>query len=325
MTISMRALAAAVGVSVGTVSRALKHQGGVSPETRQRVFQQAAALGYDLGRLEPAPLRKVLFLLHSQHTRSSAVPFYSAVEQGARDVCTPMGIELQPFTVKHSSSIRRQLLLQEADAILAVGFLEPETLAIAQALGKPMTLIDSSAPGLPSVNPDNLAGTQALTAQLLAQGYQRIAFLCGSLAHYSIRLRERGYRQALFNAGRLADPALEGLIPPGLDLAAGVQHVLRQWLAGINPPDAIIAYNDACALEVLRQLRSHGIRVPQQIAVAGFDNIPSAADAGLTTVAVDQAALGISGMRQLLELARHQATRDSLHAVRVLQRASTTR
>ncbi|MBM5571612.1 MULTISPECIES: LacI family DNA-binding transcriptional regulator [Deefgea] len=324
MSISLRALAQAAGVSIGTASRALKHQAGVSEQQRQHVQQLAAKLGYDISRLQRAPIRRILFLLHAQHTTANATPFYAEVERGARLACLEKGIELQPFSVNANSSIRRQLLQQEADAILCVGFIEPETLAVVQALGKPTTLIDASAPQLASVNPDNQAGTRLMTAQLIAQGRQRIAFLSGSLAHHSIRLRERGYREALFQAGRLADPALEALIPPGLDLVQGTRLALNELMNLATPPDAIIAFNDACALIVQAECKAHGMTLPDDMLIAGFDDIAAAEAAQLSTVAVDKAALGAAGVAQLLAAAERPDVSEILHPVKLILRGSTS-
>ena len=323
MSISLRALAQAAGVSIGTASRALKHQAGVSEQQRQHVQQLAAELGYDISRLQREPIRRILFLLHAQHTTANATPFYAEVERGARLACLEKGIELQPFSINANISIRRQLLQQEADAILCVGFIEPETLAVVQALGKPTTLIDASAPQLASVNPDNQAGTRLMTAQLIAQGRQRIAFLSGSLAHHSIRLRERGYREALFQAGRLADPALEALIPPGLDLVQGTRLALNELMNLAAPPDAIIAFNDACALIVQDACRERGMTLPDDMLICGFDDIAAAEAAQLSTVAVDKAALGAAGVAQLLAAAEHQEIADALHPVKLILRGST--
>lgn len=323
MSISLRELADAAGVSVGTASRALKHQGGVSEATRQKVIALAAALGYDRERLQREPLRRVLLLVHHTHATAATSPFYAAIIAGAQTACDKQGIALQPFTTNASGSIRRQIMQQEPDAILCAGFIEPDVLEVIKALGKPLALIDTSAPGLPGVNPDNREGARQMTAALIRAGRQRIAFLSGSLAHHSIRLRERGYRQALFEAGRLADPALEALIAPGVELARGTETALAELLALPERPDAIVAFNDACALILLAACRQRGLRVPEDIAIAGFDDIPAAAPAGLSTVQVDKAALGAAGVAALLAAAEHLPASETLHPVRLLLRSST--
>ncbi|AOY01415.1 LacI family DNA-binding transcriptional regulator [Jeongeupia sp. USM3] len=300
-SISIRELAAAAGVSVGTASRALKHQQGLSAETRDRVLQLAAELGYDTGRLKREPVRRILVLLHSQHPADS--PFYAALLDGARARCAQAGIALQVRSLGLSRPVRRQVLECEPDALLCVGFFEPELIHAIARLGKPLALADLCAPGLAAVNPDNQQGAYVATQHLLAAGRKRIAFLSGPLAHYSIRLRERGYRQALFDAGVLADPGLEALIAPGLDVATGAAQAMRELLALPMPPDAVFAYNDTAALVALQVCRDAGLRVPDDIAVIGFDDIAAAAAAGLTTLAVDKAALGRAGIELLLNQA----------------------
>lgn len=323
MSISLRELAQAAGVSVGTASRALKHQGGVSEATRQQILGLAQTLGYDIARLQAKPIERILFLMHADHATAEAAPFYAEVRRGAELACVQQGIELKPFSINASSSIRRQVLQQQVDAILIVGYIEPATLAAIQSLGKPLSMVDTAAVQIPSVNPDNQAGAYAMTQALIAAGRQRIAFVSGSLAHHSIRLRERGYRLALFDAQRLADPTLEAVILQGLTLQAGVEQVLDQLLSLPSPPDAIVAYNDLCALEIRAQLQMRGLAVPSDIALAGFDDITAASTARLSTIAVDKVALGSAGIAQLLQHANHQRVRDELHAVNLILRHST--
>ncbi|WP_273432590.1 LacI family DNA-binding transcriptional regulator [Chitinibacter tainanensis] len=323
MSISLRQLAQAAGVSVGTASRALKHQGGVSEQTRQQILHLAAELGYEITRLHTEPIQRVLFLMHPEHATAAAAAFYADVQTGAAAACQPAGITLQPFSLNPALSVRRQIQQQEVDAILVAGFIEPSTLSAVQALGKPLAMVDTAAVNLPSVNPDNQAGAYAMTQALIAAGRQRIAFVSGSLAHHSIRLRERGYRLALFDAQRLADPQLEVLIPAGLSLAQGVQRALTQLLALPQPPDAIVAYNDVCALEIMAQLHARGIEIPTEIAVAGFDNIAAAARHQLSTVGVNKALLGRAGIQQLLAHTQHHPVQDELHPVELILRHST--
>ncbi|WP_432722156.1 LacI family DNA-binding transcriptional regulator [Jeongeupia wiesaeckerbachi] len=319
-SISIRELAAAAGVSVGTASRALKHQQGLSADTRDRVLQMADELGYDTGRLKREPLRRILVLLHSQHPIDS--PFYAPLLAGTAARCRDAGIAMDVRSLDPTRPVRRQVLEAEPDALLCVGFFEPELIHTVGRLGKPLALADLWAPGLAAVNPDNQQGAYLATRHLIATGRKRIAFLSGSLAHYSIRLRERGYRQALFDAGLLADPALEALIAPGLDVDTGAALAMRELLALPEPPDAVFAYNDAAALVALQTCRDAGLAVPGDIAVVGFDDIAAAAPAGLTTLAVDKAALGRAGVDLLLNQAGEG---NRLQPVSLIVRTSTAK
>jgi DNA-binding LacI/PurR family transcriptional regulator len=143
------------------------------------------------------------------------------------------------------------------------------------------------------------------------------------LAHYSIRLRERGYRQALFDAGILADPTLEALIPPGMDIATGTPIAMRELLALPQPPDAVFAYNDATALVAMQVCRDAGLRVPKDIAFVGFDDLGAAAEAtpALTTLAVDKTSLGREAMSLLLD--ESLADQQRLLPVKLIVRESS--
>ena len=87
MSITFRDLAAATGLSIGTISRALKNQDGLSEETRRQVLKAAQDLGYDFGRLKQPRLRRVTFLLHRQHNTLAGSSFYSPVLHGVEEAC----------------------------------------------------------------------------------------------------------------------------------------------------------------------------------------------------------------------------------------------
>ncbi len=302
MSVNIRDLARAAGVSVGTVSRALKQQPGLSALTRERIVHLAETMGYDQARLRREPIRKVLCLLHFSHGDPLTNPFYSEVIHGVQLYCLEQRLTCTVMSLIPGKPVKRQVMQHEPDAVVCIGFFEPETLAVLQSLGKPHILSDMHAPDWPAVNTDNQQGAWLATRHLIDSGRKRIAFLSGSLAHYSIRLRERGYRQALFDAGILADPSLEALIPPGMDIASGAPVAMRELLSLPQPPDAVFAYNDAAALAAMQVCRDAGLRIPQDIAFVGFDDLGAAVAANppLTTLAVDKTSLGYEAMSLLL-------------------------
>jgi DNA-binding LacI/PurR family transcriptional regulator len=302
MAVRVRDIAQQAGVSVGAVSRALKGQPGLKEATRTRIVEVARRLGYDFSRLQSSPIKRVLFVLHRQHNIALALPFYSAVLLGAESACRERGIVLSVLATSPADSLAAAIRLHEPDAFLCAGFMEPERLALLKASGKPVVLADLWQPGLAAINPDNQQGGYLATRHLIDLGRRRIAFLTRSLAHFSLREREKGYRQALFEAKILNDPALEVVAPPGDDSEQGLAQAVRQLLALPVPPDALFACNDAVALIALRVCREAGIRVPEQLAIVGFDDIEAAAQVvpGLTTLAVDKAALGRQAVGMLL-------------------------
>ncbi|HET7795469.1 MAG TPA: LacI family DNA-binding transcriptional regulator [Rhizobacter sp.] len=300
--ITVRDIALAAKVSIGTVSRALKNQRGLSDETRRHVREVARQLGYDPARLRSAKARRLVFMVHRQHSSFSLNPFFSQVMQGVEEACRDFGVVPTVLSPGPADPVRHLLRMHEPDAVIAAGFFETEIVELLRGMELPLALVDFWLPGCRSVNPDNQHGGYLATRHLLQRGHQRVAFLAGSLAHFSIRERERGYRRALFEAGVLADPDLEVVAPPGLDTASGAEAAMRELLKLRKRPDAVVAYNDMAALAAIRVCEAAGLRVPDDIAFVGFDDIPAAAygSVGLTTLRVDKEALGRTGVEMVM-------------------------
>ena len=162
---------------------------------------------------------------------------------------------------------------------------------------EPLVLIDMKLRGYSSVNPDNHMGGYLATQHLISLGRERIAMISGSLGHYSIRERNRGYRQALYEAGMLADPRLETCLPDGVDLETGAYEAMQALLDQPHPPDAVFCYNDAAALVAMRACLAAGKTVPHDISIVGFDDIPGAVlgHRPLTTLRINKKELGALG------------------------------
>lgn len=302
MGTTIRDVAQAANVSIGTVSRALKNQPGLSETTRARIVEIAHRMNYDPTQLRPR-IKRLTFLLHRQHNNFATTPFFSHVLHGVEDACRERGIVPSLLTTGPTDDVIRQMRPHAPDAIAVAGFMEPETLEALAATGRPLVLIDIRAPGLRSINVDNAGGAALAMHHLFASGRRRVAFIGGSLAHYSIAQRALGYRRAFFDAGMLFDPSLELSIDTSLGPDAGAANAMRQLLdAGGALPDAVFAYNDAAALAAMRVCIERGMRVPEDIAFVGFDDIPAAAHAAppLTTLAIDKEALGRQGVELLL-------------------------
>ena len=215
MPVTIRDVAEASGVSISTVSRALKNQRGLSDETRRMIRQVARDIGYNAARLRGAKARQLAFMVHRQHSHFSTNPFFSDVLHGVEEACRRFGIVPTLLTCGPTDPIREQLRMHEPDMILAAGYFESEVLQMVAGLELPIALIDFSQGDLPSVNPDNAVGGYMATRHLLDIGRKRVAYIAGSLAHVSILERAQGYRRALFEAGILADPELEVVAPTG--------------------------------------------------------------------------------------------------------------
>ena len=324
MTVTIRDLARAAGCSIGTVSRALKNQPGLAEPTRARILSTARELGYDFGRLRLGAIRRIVFLLHQQHNTLSSSPFYSPVLQGAEQACRRAGVTLSFSVVHPGEPVAELVRAQQPDAILCAGYFEPELVAVLRDSGKPLALVDMHLPGFSSVNPDHHLGGYLATRHLIRTGRRRIAMIAGSLAHYSIHQRARGYRKALFEARMLADPELEAQVPASGEPLQGVREATRALLARTPRPDALFCYNDSAALAAMQVCLDAGLKVPADIAIVGFDDIGAAAQAipPLSSIAIDKEALGAAGVALLLDKAGASPTEHTLPVQLIVRESS---
>lgn len=168
--VTIRDIAKASGLSIGTVSRGLRQQPGLSAQTRQTVLDWAAQLGYDLSQLRRQRVRRVGFLLHSQHNTLASSPFFSSVLHGAEAVCRREGLTLSFIVAGPTDRVIDQARVQQLDAYLCAGYFEPEILDSLRRTGKPMVLVDMHRHGIPSVNPDHQHGAFQATSHLLRTG-----------------------------------------------------------------------------------------------------------------------------------------------------------
>ncbi|GAA3997649.1 LacI family DNA-binding transcriptional regulator [Deinococcus rubellus] len=301
--VSLADIAAREGVSVGSVSRALRSVGGVSPETRERVLRAAEELGYDLGNLHPAPITRLGVLIHRGDNALSNNLFYSAVLHGAEIACRTHKLAMTYTTAGPGDDLSALVVEQQIDGLLCVGYFEDELLSDLRATGKPLVLVDHFAPGLPSVNSDNFGGAYAATAHLLKLGRTRVAFLSGQREHYSIAERRRGYQAALADAGVTYEPELDVTRQPP-ELESGTGAAMQALLALPQPPNAVFAFNDATAALAMAACQEAGLNVPRDVSFAGFDDVQTAAHfrPPLTTVRVDREALGARGLELLMSV-----------------------
>ena len=301
--VTIRELAQAAGVSIGTVSRALKGQPGLSEQTRAQVMEVAQQLGYDTAKLRTGKPRRMLFL-YSRHMGSLASnPFYSYVLHGAETACREAGVPLSLMSVVAGDDVAGQVRRHEADALLGAGYMDPEVMEAIRQCDLPLVLVDHFHPGVRSINDDNLLGGWLATKHLLDGGAQRVAAIFGPLAHYSTSLRAKGFRRALFEAGRLFDPDYEVTLDPALDYRDAGRDAMRRLLAWPAPPEAVFAYNDSTAMHAIEYCHEQGLRVPEDVRFIGYDDIEAAArfKPPLSTVKMDKEALGQLAARALIE------------------------
>ncbi|WP_446210315.1 LacI family DNA-binding transcriptional regulator [Micromonospora sp. IBSANI012] len=279
MPITIADVATRAGVSKTTVSRVLNGKGEVHVRTADRVRAVINALGY-------VPSARAVGLARGR-TRVVGMlvpaltwPWMGEVLQGAADVVEAEGYGMLLFTcTQGDESMRRfasQVSAKSFDGLLVV---EPEgTLDYITELherGLPVILIDDRGhqPGFPSVRTTNESGARAAAAHLLAHGRKRPLVVTGLSRFGCTRERLAGFADGYADAGLPIDPAL--VVEGDFTFECGRVAVERLLADGV-PFDAVFAHNDLSAAGALQALRDAGRRVPDDVAVVGFDDLPLA-------------------------------------------------
>lgn len=316
-------LARIAGVSKTTVHRALNGTGRISEETRKRIVALAEETGYRPNRLARG-LRQSRTGLIGVVVPGIHGPFYARVLEGLekelQDVDHRVLLTLSAGSIKREHELVESLLDTRVDGlIIASEDTSPDYYRRLMAQGKPIVFFDRAVPGLSAdlVATDHFQGGVLLAEHLMELGYRCPAFLSFSNTPTrtgSIEDRWCGFRSVFRNAAILDYPFvanakkyLEG--HPELDEPDSFSLLCRYAVAGAMEPivdfpyDCVFAQYDHFALAVIDALRASGRRVPEDVAVVGFDNqdFCEYADPALTTVSQPLAEIGALAARRLLQ------------------------
>jgi DNA-binding LacI/PurR family transcriptional regulator len=302
---TIRDVARHARVGVGTVSRVLNDSPLVSAAARERVRRTIDELGY-----RRSSTARNLSLGRTQ-TIGVVAPFFtsgSVLERlrGVVDRLRQHGeYDLLLFDVEtltqRTDAFRKFARSDRVDGLLIMSLRPTDSeVASMQREGLAAVLVDVSHPALASVVIDDVRGGQIATEHLLKKGHTRVGFVGDApspLGFTSSEQRRRGFNRALGRAGIESTKALQQRGPHGRDEA----YELAERLLGLpEPPTAIFAASDVQAMGVLEAARANSLRVPEDLAVIGFDDIEVAATLGLTTVRQPLRETGSRGAELLL-------------------------
>ncbi|MEZ4769377.1 MAG: substrate-binding domain-containing protein [Caldilineales bacterium] len=266
------------GVSPVTVSRVLNRVGNVNVDTQRRVEKAIEELGY-----VPSGVAKSL---RSKRTNSLALilpdiqnAFWTTVARGVEDAAQSQGYSV--FLCNTDENPAKQLryldvvVSQRVDGVMIAPFgSDGDDLALLRTRNTPTVVIDRliSDWDVDSVIGDSLSGARALTSHLTSLGHRRIAVLSGPAGTATATERVAGYRIALAETGIEADPRL---VRFGEFKSISGEHMMAQVLDSGVEPTAVFAANNAIAMGVLDELERRGLRVPQDLALVCFDDLPN--------------------------------------------------
>jgi LacI family repressor for deo operon, udp, cdd, tsx, nupC, and nupG len=303
---SINAVAERAGVSIATVSRVLNDSKPVGRETRERVEAAVAELGFRasaFGRNLARARSNLLLVL----VPDLANPFYAQIVQGVESVARQRGYKIiladtAGDPLPHTTGLDA-VHDRLADGVISLAHVD-ESEPVLEALRRvPWVACSEYIPdsGIPYVSIDHRQAAVDAVQYLLNRGHRRIALIAADETFRWARQRHEGYAEALARAGVPIDPALVRIVP-GTDFALGAQEA-GALLSLQSPPTAVFAVSDTLAIGAIKALRRAGRRVPDDIAVVGFDNIPLSEvfEPGLTTIGQPMRELGAAATEMLLE------------------------
>ncbi|GAA2343828.1 LacI family DNA-binding transcriptional regulator [Saccharopolyspora halophila] len=302
---SLKDVAARAGVSIKTVSNVLNDRPHISAGTRERVQQAVTELDY-----RPNPAAKLL-----KNARTGIIAL------AVPDIELPYFAELAAAVQRAAERIGRTVLLDqtggdpEKELMAAKGFrahlidglilsplaLQPEQLREC-ASSRPTVLLGERFydAAVDHIAIDNITAGRQAVQHLLSRGFRRIAMI-GEDDFYRgpVALRKQGYLEALTAAGIEPDPVL--MRPAGHFRRFDGMRAMDELLAAGTPFDAVFAFNDTLALGAMRSLADHGLRVPEDLAVVGFDDIEEGrySTPRLTTVSPDKTGIAELALERL--------------------------
>ncbi|MGC0206978.1 LacI family DNA-binding transcriptional regulator [Streptomyces levis] len=309
-TPTLEQVAALAGVGRGTVSRVVNNEAGVRESTRRAVQRAIAELGYvpNLAARSLAGRRAdaVALVMTERDWRLFGEPFFSETVTAVGDALAETSVQLLLTLVR--TDAERQRFVEYArggrvDGVLLMSVRAEDRLPdmLADA-GLPTVLLGrrSGDEQITYVDADNVGGAREAVAHLVAGGRRAIAAITGPLDMYVARCRLRGYRQALEQAGL---PAPASLTVEGDFTEASGRRAMTELLERHPEVDAVLAASDTMASGALAVLRAAGRRVPDDVAVIGFDDFELArhTDPPLTTVRQPLEQIGRTMVRLLLE------------------------
>ncbi|HEU4740960.1 MAG TPA: substrate-binding domain-containing protein [Meiothermus sp.] len=323
--VTLSDVARAAGVSPSTVSRVINGTARVKPHKRDAVLKAIERLHYHPNILAKG-LAQGRSLTIGVITQEISSPFYGEMLKGVEQA-----LEETPYhpifasghwRADQEEAALKVLVARQIDALVVMDGSVPEDRLLELVKTMPVVVVGRKIPGLRCLGIDNVRGAYEGTQHLIELGHRRIAHIAGPQSHPDAIDRLKGYQRALEDAGIAFDPALvvEGdyLEPSGL---LAVEALLARGALFT----AIFAANDQMAYGANVALYRRGIRVPQDVSLVGFDDLPSSSyfTPPLTTVRQPGLEMGWEAARMVLDLLEGRRYTPKTLSTRLMVREST--
>lgn len=278
----------------------------VADETRERVLDAIRRLDYHpnaMARgLNRGQMHTVGVLFGNVDQAVITNTYAAAVVEGVLAASAEAHYSVTLFTSRWEDAGRSAFRDRRTDGVLVVAPLSvSDVVSGLAALGSPLVVVSapSGVTGVPYVDIDNLAGGRLAGEHLLALGHTRVAFLGGTEQHADVPIRREGFLQAMAAGGVSIPPQY---LPEGSYDIPKAHRIARALLTLPDRPTAVFAGNDTVAVYLMEAARELGLRVPQDLSLVGFDDLPAATliSPALTTVRQPLREMGVLATRLLI-------------------------
>ena len=302
--VTIQDVAKTAGVSISTVSRVLNGKTDVANDTQDRILSVIEDLGFTTN-LAAKSMRSVKTNLIGLIMPDIAYPFAIEVMKGVNRAIAKSEYDLLVYTTgdvrKYATASHEQKYVSLLNNSITDGVIIVAPAAAEFSSDAPIVSVDPLIinPSYPSVYATNYQGAVAAMQYLLGLGHKRIGFISGRPELVSSNRRMKGYHDSLAKAGITMD---KSLVSAGDYTTETALQCTRALLALNEPPTAIFAANDQTAVGVFQVAQELGVRIPEDLSVIGFDNIPESKYMGLTTVDQFLSEMGFVATQMLIKL-----------------------
>jgi LacI family transcriptional regulator len=326
MGVRVKDIAKQAEVSPAAVSLALNNKPGISPDTRERIIRIALDLGHDGPKPPPSPkaaAESVCFLHIARHGHAVnrdhdvfIADYIEGLGQGARLHGLSLGVST--FKATPVETILEHAASMDSSGFIVLGTeLEEADVAAFSSLDRPVVFIDTWYDFLPFdfVDMNNEDSVHTIISDFAERGHTCIGMVKGAIETRNFKLREEGFIASLGRLGLSFDPGFMFSVDSTFHGATeDMRALLRR---GVKLPSALFCANDIIASGCIRAFRQEGVRVPDELSIAGFDDLPLSAvvDPPLTTMQVSKAQIGRMAMQLL---ATRMRSETGLPPVKVL-------
>ena len=303
MKVSVRKISEVTGFSPATVSNALNHKHGVNAETAEKILKAAREMGY----FEDVKINKVKFVLFKKFgSIVEDTPFFPQMITGVEEECRKEGLEMTIVNLDSRSPMYemqvKELMADQSSAVILLGTeMTEEDENLIRDAKVPMIVVDywNNEMTFDTILINNLDTACQAVLYLAGRGHRKIGYLKGSIQIKPFISRTAGYRHAMDRAGLEIDPRYEVELMPTMD---GAYQDMKKYLETAEElPTAFFADNDMIALGAMKAMWEAGIRIPEDVSVIGFDDLPysSISNPPLTTMRVPKQRMGNIAVRSL--------------------------